>query len=562
MFGLSMATTAISLYAFGVAAVLFYRSPKWRYSPLAIAGLIATIFVCVLAVANLLGIGPVLRVEYEGQSYAFANVLVTILALLAVLFLERSRREEVMQALAHQASHDPLTGLQNRTRFTETLEEALGTAARTRSKLAVFLLDLDRFKEINDTLGHSVGDHLLIELASRLTDQMPQRATLARLGGDEFALLLTDVHSTTVVENFANFILEEIRHPFMADNVILEVDASIGTSVFPEHGTTHDELLQHADIAMYKAKGLSAGYMLYTPEDDPHSVQSLTLTSDLRRAIETNELTLVYQPKVNARDGRTTGVEVLARWQRPGEGVVSPDEFIVHAEKSGLILPLTKWVLNAALEQATKWRTAGHDFEVAVNLSAQLLHHASIVPTVVAILRKWSYPPDRLALEITENAILVDPDHAMAMVAQFAELGVKISIDDFGTGYSSLSYLKNLAANELKIDKSFVMGMDQNASDRTIVKSVIALAHDLGLTVVAEGVETAESLSTLDDFGCDFGQGFHFKKPASAAEFEKWHVRNCAESATIINPKWGSPGKHDRHTSGVTAKLGSDITRS
>ena len=479
-----------------------------------------------------------LRVEYEGESYAFANVLVTILALLAVLFLERSRREEVMQALAHQASHDPLTDLPNRAKFTEILVEELGAAKRTDSKLAVFLLDLDRFKEINDTLGHSVGDHLLIELANRLTEQMPQRATLARLGGDEFALLLTGVHSTTVVENFANFVLEEIRHPFMADGVILEVDASIGTAVFPEHGATPDELLQHADIAMYKAKGLSAGYMMYTPKDDPHSVQSLTLTGDLRRAIETNELTLVYQPKVNARDGTTMGVEVLTRWQRPGQGAVSPDDFIVHAEKSGLILPLTKWVLNAALEQGSKWRAAGHDFEVAINLSAQLLHHASIVPTVVAILRKWDYPPDRLALEITENAILVDPDHAMAMVAQFAELGVKISIDDFGTGYSSLSYLKNLAARELKIDKSFVLGMDQNASDRTIVKSVISLAHDLGLTVVAEGIETEKALSLLNTFGCDVGQGYLFGKPMTVGDFEKW-LRRYAPEAAESKSNWG-----------------------
>jgi diguanylate cyclase (GGDEF)-like protein len=540
MFGLGLVTTAISFYAFGVAAVLFYRSPKWRFSPLAIAGLLATILVCVLSVANLAGVGPVLRIEYEGESYAFANVLVTILALLAVLFLERSRREEVMQALAHQAMHDPLTGLPNRTEFTQIVVDELKTAARSGSNLAVFLLDLDRFKEINDTLGHSVGDHLLKELAARLTEQMPQRATLSRLGGDEFALLLTGVHSIAVVENFANFVLEEIRHPFMADGVILEVDASIGTAVFPEHGETPDELLQHADIAMYKAKGLSAGYMMYTPEDDPHSVQSLTLTGDLRRAIETNELTLVYQPKVNTRDGKTKGVEVLARWQRPGQGSVSPDEFIVHAEKSGLILPLTKWVLNAALEQGSKWRAAGHDFEVAINLSAQLLHHASIVPTVVAILRKWDYPANRLSLEITENAILVDPAHAMAMVAQFAALGVKVSIDDFGTGYSSLTYLKNLAASELKIDKSFVLGMDQDASDRTIVKSVISLAHDLGLTVVAEGVESEKSLSLLNTFGCDVVQGYLFGRPMFAGELERWlrrYVPEATASTSTSGPR-------------------------
>ena len=544
MLSLNLMSAAISFYAFGTAVLLFFRSPKWRFSPLAIVGLLATLFVCVLAVANLLDAGPVLRVEYEGESYAFANVLVTVLALLAVLFIERSRREEVMHALEHQALHDPLTELPNRTKFTNTLVDALDNAARNDGKVAVFLLDLNRFKDINDTLGHPVGDHLLQELAARLTQQMPERGMLARFGGDEFALLLDDVHSSVTAESFAGFILEEIQHPFGLDDVVLEVGGSIGIALYPEHGTTPDELLQRADIAMYKAKRDHIGCTMYCPEDDPHSVRSLTLAGDLRRAIEANELDLAFQPKVNVRDGEVIGAEVLARWERPGQGFVPPDEFIAHAEHSGLIFPLTKWVLNAALERGTAWHRAGRDIDLAVNLSPRLLHHAAILPTVASLLRKWDYPAERLTLEITENAILIDPTHAMEMVAQFAELGIKVSIDDFGTGYSSLAYLKNLAAHELKIDKSFVLGMEQSESDCTIVKSVISLAHDLGLTVVAEGIETREIWSLLDGFRCDIGQGYLFGKPMPAHEFE--HCLRLNKRDTRVAPKQATKPRRAR----------------
>jgi diguanylate cyclase (GGDEF)-like protein len=540
VFEVGLLSTALSFYAFGLAVFLSYKSPKWRSSPFAIAGLLTTFFICVLAVANLFGVGQGLKVAYAGESYAFTNVLLTILALLAVLFIERSRREKVVQELKYQASHDPLTRLPNRTNFIQTLANEVSAAAPTDGELAVFLLDLDRFKDINDTLGHPVGDYLLQELATRLSEQMPQRATLARFGGDEFALLLTDVHSTAVVENFANFVLEEIRHPFAMDDLTLEVDASIGIAKFPEHGTTHDELLQHADIAMYKAKYHHTGYELYCSADDPHNIRSLTLTRDLRRAIEGQQLEVVFQPKVNVQEGNVTGAEVLARWQRPGQGYVSAEEFITHAEITGLIFPLTKWVLNAALERGSEWRQAGYDIDIAINLYARLLHHATIVPTIASMLRKWDYPANRLTLEITENAILVDPTHAMEMVAQIADLGVKVSIDDFGTGYSSLAYLKNLAVHELKIDKSFVLSMTENASDRTIVKSVISLAHDLGLTVVAEGIETPGSLSILEEFGCDTGQGYLFGRPMPASNFE--NLVRSEQSGKAGHPKVEAKG--------------------
>lgn len=537
MFEVSMLSTGVSFYALGVAIHLLYRSPKPRFRPVVIMALFVTMFVCVLAVGNLAGVGPILKVEYKGEHYAFANALIMILALLAVLFIERWRREEMMRVLEHQASHDALTDLPNRAKFAKTLEDALGSAKNTDGKVAVFLLDLNRFKDINDTLGHSVGDHLLQELSIRLADEMPKGATLARFGGDEFALLLADTPDEAAAENFGRSILETIWHPFWVDEVILDVGGSIGAAIFPEHGTTPDELLQHADIAMYKAKRQHTGYEVYSPEDDPHSLRSLTLTGDLRRAIDGGELELVFQPKFKMCNGGVMGAEVLARWNRTGHGQISPDEFINHAEQCGLIFPLTKWVLDNALAQASAWRQAGYDIEIAVNLSARLLHHAAIVPTVASLLRKWNYPANGLALEITENTILVDPTHAMETVAQLAHLGVKLSIDDFGTGYSSLSYLKKLAVHELKIDKSFVLGMVASRADCTIVNSVISLAHDLGLTVVAEGIETADTFTILAELGCDVAQGFYCGKPMSAEDFENLVVLNTQRPTPVLRSK-------------------------
>ena len=448
--------------------------------------------------------------EFDKQEYCVA---------FAQDITERKRQE---QALEYQASHDPLTDLPNRTKYTNTLLAHLAHATRQGDSLAVLLLDLDRFKEVNDTLGHSVGDQLLQQLASRLSGQMPEHVTFARFGGDEFALLLPHMKTSAEAESFASDLLEEVQHPFAIGDVILEVGGSIGVAVFPEHGQTAEELLQHADTAMYAAKRDNLGYASYRPESDPHSVRNLTLTGDLRRAIEADELDLAFQPKIDLRAGKVTGVEVLARWLRPAQGWVCPEEFVTHAEQCGLILPLTKWVLNAALQHGSEWRQSGHDIDIAVNLSPRLLHHAAVIPTVMSTLRRWDYPAHRLTLEVTENALLADPKHAMEVVDELAGLGIKVSIDDFGKGYSSLSYLKTLPARELKIDKSFIQGLDADAADCTIVKSVIALAHDLGLRVVAEGVETMKVLEILLGLRCDIGQGFLFGQPKAAEDFQEW----------------------------------------
>ena len=461
--------------------------------------------------------------EFDGKEYCFA---------FAQDITDRKRQE---YALEYQASHDALTDLANRETFARRLTEELDKAARAEQEVAVFLLDLDRFKEVNDTLGHSVGDRLLQELSVRLAAHLPPHVTFARFGGDEFALLMPNLRCVHDAQTFANSLIEKIRQPFLLDEITLDVGGSIGAAIFPEHGKTPEELLQHADIAMYTAKRQHTGYELYCPENDPHSVRNLTLAGDLRRAIEGGDLELAFQPKIDIQAGKVVGAEALARWKRPGQGYVSPEEFITHAEQCGLILPLTEWVLNAAIERAAGWHAAGHPIDIAVNLSARLLHHGAIIQTVTSILRKWNFPSHCLTMEVTENALLADPAHAMKVIEQFAELGVKISIDDFGKGYSSLAYLKTLAARELKIDKSFVLGMDSNASDRTIVKSVIALAHDLGLKVVAEGMETMTALEVLVDFQCDLGQGYLFRKPMSGSDFEHW-----------LDPdKWGRPAAAD-----------------
>ena len=457
---------------------------------------------------------------------AFGPVLVVFIGFLISEI--RSAKLAERTAIANEqetryvAEHDQLTGLINRTKFTERVERLLQEIESDSQQFAVFLIDLARFKDVNDTLGHAIGDELLQKLANRLTEQLPGRATLARFGGDTFIVLLTDIHSMRVLEDFANFVLDEIQRPFEVEDLTLEVDASIGAAIFPTHGNQANGLIQRADIALNLAKRDKVGYAIYSPEEDVHSIRNLTLTGDLRQAIESGNLELAFQPKVCMRNRWITGLEVLARWPHPTHGYISPEEFVANAEQTGLILPMTNWVLNKALGHATEWRKAGHNLNIAVNLSARLLHNPAIIPTVSMLLKKWEYPAELLTLEITENALVVNPEQAMQVVKWFAELGMHVSIDDFGTGYSSLAYLKNLPVHELKIDKTFVFGLTSDESDRKIVKSVIAMAHDLELAVVAEGIEDMETLTALGRLDCDIGQGYLFGKPMARDDFERW----------------------------------------
>ncbi|MCG8546897.1 MAG: EAL domain-containing protein [Alphaproteobacteria bacterium] len=430
------------------------------------------------------------------------------------------KRQE--QAFEHYATHNELTGLLNRAGLWAASAEILKADADEHAMAAIFLLDLSQVQDVNNTLGYAVGKQMLQRLARQLSEYLPRRAALAKFGGDRFVILLPKLSSSGAVAELGHSILDEVQQPVRVDDITLEISCTIGAAIYPRHGTTADALYQHANIAMVSAKQNQSAFALYDPDRDPHSVRNLMLTNDLRRAIERDELTLVYQPKIDFHQRKILGVEVLTRWYHTEHGPVSPEEFVVHAEHTGLILPLTKWVLNAALRRASGWRDEGHDLNVAVNLCAKLLHHATLIPMVTSALNKWDYPAHCLTLEVTENAFLDNPDKAMDVVHQLVAMGISVSIDDFGTGYSSLSYLKTLAVHELKIDKSFVVGIEKSSSDRMIVQSVISMAHDLGLKVVAEGVETAEAMDILEALQCDTGQGFYFAKPLTRSDFEAW----------------------------------------
>ncbi len=426
------------------------------------------------------------------------------------------------QALEHQALHDALTGLPNRTLLFDRLESAIAFAQRTNNPLAVLLIDLDRFKEVNDTLGHHMGDILLKQVSSRLQGHMRKSDTVARLGGDEFALLLPQTADLETARRLAGKILRALEKPFKLPELTLDISASIGIAMFPQHGDEAAGLIQMADVAMYTAKQDQSGFAVYDAEKDQNSVRHLTLSGELRRAIEGGQLVLHYQPKVSLEKGRIVGAEALVRWQHPKHGFMPPDEFIGLAEQTGLIRPLTFWVLDTAARQCAEWRRDGLEIEVAVNLSARHLQDLELPDLVGQVIEKWGLSPDWLALEVTENAIMLDPERAMKVIEDLDARGIRLAIDDFGTGYSSLAYLKDLPADELKIDKSFVLDMDRDKSNLMIVESTINLAHSLGLTVIAEGIETEEVCERLAALGCDLGQGYLFSRPLAIAEFNRW----------------------------------------
>jgi diguanylate cyclase (GGDEF)-like protein/PAS domain S-box-containing protein len=442
---------------------------------------------------------------------------------LRVAFLrDITERKAQRRALEHQANHDALTGLPNRPCLMRRTRQTLVTASRDRSPVAFLLLDLNRFREINDTLGHHTGDQILEKIALRLRSPLRSGDTIARLDGDEFAVLLPDTGFEGAREMAWNLI-DSLKEPFQIEGLSLLVDASIGIVIFPDHGMNAEMLIQRGDVAMHAAKRERAKLAFYDPRHDYHSKRHLALTAELRAAIEDGKLSVRYQPKVSADTGRTIGVEVLVRWSHPEHGDVPPDEFIPIAEQSGLIRPLTLWVLETAVSQCADWRRKGVDVGLSVNVSARNLLEKRLPETLTRLLHATGLPPERLCLEITESVIMDDPRKALEVLTEIAGLGVEISVDDFGTGYSSLGYLKKLPATEIKIDKSFVLEMDRNPDDATIVRSTIDLAHNLGLKVVAEGVERPEVWETLKELGCDYGQGYLFGFPMSPDDFARWH---------------------------------------
>ncbi len=434
---------------------------------------------------------------------------------------------------------DQLTALPNRALFLDRLKQMILLSKRNSEKFGVMLLDLDGFKEVNDTLGHQVGDQLLQQIAERLKSSIrasstiarvvekdgadaEHNPTLARLGGDEFALLLPDLPGVEGATSVARRIMEILEPHAEIDGNSIVVVGTLGIAMYPEHGEDAESLLRRSDVALYVAKHIHNDFSIYDPAYDTHSVKQLALKAELRMAIEGDQMVLFYQPKLNYKTGTITSVEALVRWQHPERGMIPPDQFIPLSEQRGLIGPLTEWVIEHALWQYNQWQREGYYFQIAVNLSSRVLYDLSLPNKIERLLVQSNVPPSALILEITEEATMIDPKRALDIMNRLRDLGLQLSIDDFGTGYSSLAYLKRLPVAEIKIDRSFVMDMEESENDAKIVHATIDLAHNLGLQVVAEGVETEECLNILKTLNCDYAQGYYLSRPVSADELIEW----------------------------------------
>ena len=432
-----------------------------------------------------------------------------------------SERKEQLAAIEHAALHDALTDLPNRSLLADRLRQAVLYTQRNNTQFALLLMDLDHFKEINDTLGHHYGDLILQQVSKRMCKVLRESDTVARLGGDEFAILLTSSDTEHAVQ-VAKKLLTALEQPFVLEGQSLHVGGSIGIALCPLHGDDEMTLMRLADVAMYVAKRQTHGYSIYDPNTDEHNPRNLALLGELRTAIDMDELVLNYQPKVNVKTGQITGVEALVRWRHSEHGLMYPDEFIPLAEQTGLIKPITMWVLKESLHQSAQWASEGITLDMSVNLSVRNLQDLQFPERIGRFTTSICKDTHRLSLEITETAIMADPNRAQEVLRSLGEMGIKLSIDDFGTGYSSLAYLKQLPVSELKIDKSFVQNMTVNENDSVIVKSIVDLAHNIGLIVVAEGAEDKETFELLVELGCDMVQGFYVSEPLSADDFLKW----------------------------------------
>jgi diguanylate cyclase (GGDEF)-like protein len=429
--------------------------------------------------------------------------------------------QEQLRRTEREALYDRLTGLPNRSLLLNRINNSIAAARRSGDSLALLMVDLDRFKEVNDTLGHHYGDMLLPQVGARLRQVLPSAATVARLGGDEFAILLPSADLSAATEA-ARTLQAALEQRFRVEEHDLDISASSGIAMYPVHGQDATSLLRHADVAMYVAKRSTEGFAVYAPDLDQHSPQRLALQGELRDAIANDDLVLHFQPKVALDTGCLVGAEALVRWQRSDGSLVQPDLFIPLAEQTGLIRSLSRWVLDRVLRQCSAWREQGLDIAVAVNLSMRDLHDRALPADLEQMLARWDADPAYLLLEITESGLMADPARARDTALRLSATGVRLAIDDFGTGYSSLAHLKRLPVSELKIDRSFVRDMASNDEDATIVRSTIGMAHDLGLSVVAEGVETESTLRLLRTLGCDVAQGYHISRPLPAAEFAAW----------------------------------------
>ncbi|MBX2860554.1 MAG: EAL domain-containing protein [Vampirovibrio sp.] len=451
---------------------------------------------------------------------------------------EVSKQDVLSKKLEYQALYDSLTQLPNRVLFQDRLLQAIKACHRNKTRFGVIMCDLDRFKEVNDTLGHQAGDQLLQQVALRLQKHMRQADTLARLGGDEFAILFHDINDPLAISSLAKRLIACLEDPIVVDGTPCHVGISLGISVYPDHGQDPDILLRRADIALYRAKVKRNDFAVYDKAVDQHSRESLLLESELRAAVNNDELEVHFQPKINCTTNRINGVEALARWYHKTNGIISPGVFIPIAEQSGLMKKLTLVVLKKSLARCSNWYQKGIALNVSVNVTAENLEDVNFPSEVAYLLKRFKFPANLLELEITEEAIINNIDRANANTQKLTEMGVTISIDDFGTGNSSISYLKKLPISTLKIDQSFIKEMLESNDDSAIVKSTIALSKSLGLSVIAEGVEDQQTLRALQLLGCDMVQGFYMCKPIPAEDLTKW----------LLNSEWGvSPQDAEAH---------------
>jgi diguanylate cyclase (GGDEF)-like protein/PAS domain S-box-containing protein len=469
----------------------------------------------VLLRSELLGV-----LEFTGLREPDENLRLT-LAVIASQLAQFIERKDAEAKLLHQALHDALTGLPNRTLFHDRVAQGLKRSQRTKTSYAVLLMDLDRFKEINDTLGHDAGDRLLQELGERLQSCTRGVDTVARIGGDEFGFLLTDI-DVRVAKRIVGRIQHELRNPFVIQGLSLHVDASIGIAVFPEHGNSVEQLLQRADVAMYVAKRAGTGFAFYDADHDDHTPTRLAIVGDLRRAFESDELVVHYQPQVDLRSGRVASVEALVRWEHPAHGLLHPKMFLPAAERGGLAGLVARYVLEHVLRHQQRWRADGRELPAAVNVSMLNLLDHDFPAEVVHLLAQADVPPELLTLEITEHTAVIDSALVETALAWLGANGVRIAIDDFGTGYSSLARLRRLPLHAIKVDQSFVQTMTSNPDDLAIVRSTIDLAHNLGLEVIAEGVSTQDIYDELLLLDCDLAQGFFVAGPMSESRLVEW----------------------------------------
>ena len=455
----------------------------------------------------------------------------------------RAQTTALRKEAAHGVTHDALTGLPNRTLVMDRINQAIATAHINGQTLSVILLDLDRFSELNSALSRHQGDQALNQVASRLRGLARDTDTVGRVGADEFVILVARESSELDTHRIATSVMTALKTPFVLDGVKVDIQASMGITIYPTHGADGDTLLQRAEVAMYAAKRDKTGFAVYNTKHEKNSPRRITLAGELRESLESGVLYLHYQPKMLLKTMELQGVEALARWPHPAHTQVSPEEFIPLAERTGLIRPLTSWVVNQSLQQLSAWGKQGFFPSVSINISAQDLNNEDLFDHLTGLLASYSIDPRRIVLEITETSIMLNEEHAASMLKRLADIGVRLSIDDFGTGYSSLAHLSELPIYEIKIDRSFVEDMNKNPKHAQIVRAIIDLGHNLELNVTAEGVWTGEIKDMLESLGCDAIQGFYLSTPIAAEDMPGWLEKNQVSASYADEKRYAEANK-------------------